>query len=688
MLKMNRFFLILFLIGMILGKTFAEDVAPEGVDSAQTTVQASDLTDIKSALSNVTETIKAHLESLDINSNKISLSIPIPGGRGQIELLVELPAGLEFVEKGFDPMGISFSSPMIEELNVPALNKIVDYVKTASFGKTNLGKIRLFNVILGVGLKGDMEKDLAEADAFKPFFESVRKALESVFKPFEKLVYVENGVGYLKPVYVACIKLALLLKTYLPNQRKELGQMMPLFFSKFLNTVDFDTSSKFKENKTEKKLKSGKSVYTLKPFNEWKKFATYSDPAVLNNLMPSFIRPIIGNLALDVPLDDYYSLKDGITPYLTTMSETYKRGTVDSKAYYFIENIKSLFEKTNMTFTDLYKTSFLIFTMVQKLPNAKFKTDTSARLDSIIDAFTEKLNKTGLSSDLNNWKKSVLVSFAKMKAFINSDMSKLGVSVKDIALNEVKKLSLLELLSYYNSKIKYLLNYKHIGEPGYLFDLSMLTEKDASIELLRMLYRFYKDVKISAAQANTLKSDITVKIDGKDVNIGPDASAKRVGKPGVWDPVKKEWKSKGQGAIWNEQQAQMKMIGTPLNTPEFEKAKAEYSKAKGATLKTRGEYIFDVARGIEIQIGLEKKTPYSAFLADLNIFLRRVEKSKAILDSLDNLYKAVGLPFPKATIEEDVKKSGASPSFFMEEGAAGLNSSDFDLNSSFGVMDF
>ena len=662
--------------------------------------------EIKNSLISASAKITGAFESLNIDSNIIDVSINLPTNRGQISLKIPLESGLEFIEKGFDSAPINFSSPTLTELNIPGVEKIVDMVKKASFGATDLGNVRLLNVLLGVNLDSldrtkTLERDSSKSDALKPIFDTAKKILTPAFKPFEKLVYVEDGVAYLKPVYVAGIKLVLLLKTYLSSakdneaKKNQLVQILPLFVSKFLNTVDFDASSKLKVNKTAKGA--------LKLFKNWdqKTLVKYSDPAVLDKTLPKFIKDVVDKLALNVSVNEVYVVKDGITPYLTTLSETWKRGTVDSKAYYFIEKIVPLFKTTKMTVTDLYKTAFVILTMAKKLSSAKLIKDTTKRVISIIDSFIEVVNKTAITDkDIVSWKKTLVGKLDLVKKSIEKGQP-VTLSADDIEIKEDKKMGLIELLIHYNGKLKSLLNYKHIGEPGYLFDLSMLANKTAGIELLAMLYRFYKDIKIAVLQANQLKSDISVKIDEKNVNLGPTAFANRVGKPGVWNSVGHRWISEGSGPIWLEQQAQVKMLDfepkqldnpndsiKKIENPEFGKVKNEYFKAKEKTSEIKGKYIFDVARGIEISIGSEKKTPYSAMLSDLNILLRRVKDAKSVLESIENLYKSLGIPFPKATIEEDVKKSGISAELFMEEGLEGLDKSALDVDADVGSLDF
>ncbi len=642
---------------------------------------------IKDTLKNSAEKIKEAINNLNVDSAVIEIKINLPGDRGSIEAIIPIEPGIQIVDKGFNPAPILFKSPTIGQLKIPKMDTFTNAVKQITFGAVDFNEARLFNMLLNVDLT-ENEKIILGIKAIGNFFEQTRKLFNPVFAPFEKMLYIENGIGYLKPIHVACIKLALLLKTYIPNEKAKLTQTIPFFFTKFLNTADWDKSKILEENfytdETGQKL--------LKPWITWTKFVTYSDPEVLNEIIPSFIKDIINKLPLSVSLDEYYNIQDGVSDYLVKLSDTWRRGTIDSKTYYFIQNVVPEF-KNIKTATDVLKTYVTILQLTQKFDEAKNKQVVRKQLDSIINDFIEILSKISIPGELGNWKKQIIDQFKKLKNSVNFkilDNQSDIIGMKDNSGLFDKKLNLIKYLGYFKKKINKFLNYKHLGEQGYIFDLSELTNKQAIEILLGLLYRFYKDIKVATAKVSAPGSDTTVTIDNKQVNLGPKAFADKVGVAGLYDRSINKFTKEGSGLVWAEQKAQVAFMTADKKAENYITLRNDYLKAKDATTKAKGAYLFDVSRGINLDIAGKQKSPYDAMLSDLNILLRRIKNVKPVIDALASMYASIGIPFPSVTVEEDLKDS-SSPveiSFFVEEQGAGMSVSDFDMNRDFGSLDF
>lgn len=617
------------------------------------------LTEIKDYFKGIQKQLKANLESMSIDSSEIKFVSNLPQGRGRFGIQLSIGTGLQNVDKGFNPVRVHLVSPTMGELQLPKTKLILDLLE-------DLKGSRLLNLILEINLNRHERKVLAEfkkyrdnhneePSGFEKFIVSIRDLMEPAFRIFAPLFYVENRVAYLKPVQVAGIKFALLLKTYAKSDKKKLAQELPLFFCKFLNSPDWDKSAALPGNQG-------------KPWTQWTEFVKYEDPEVLDKLIPQFVKDIIEQLPLDVSLAEYLEIKDGASEYLSELSQVWRRGSVDSKAKYFIDNVVPMFESMRMNPTEIRKTAIAISTMCNDLSKANLPEDTAERLEAIIDDFVLALSKLSLVGPLSRWKNSLSKQMASLKTEIIKG-SEINFDISKLDMTQDQKLRVLELASYYKKKAEQLLNYKHPGEDNYIFEFSELNRKQALFLLLSMSYRLHQDVKVAMAKAASLRSDISVKIGKKNVQLGPNAYVKRIGKPGVWNPRTNRWQRRGSGLIFAEQNALKTLQRTNPRSPDFARLKRAYSVAKDKRIEAQGRYAFDVARGIEIQIGDELKTPYSAFLGNLRIIIRRFENAKPLLEALAEIYESVGLPFPTDSFEEDLESSESffDNSFFEEE---------------------
>lgn len=640
------------------------------------------LTQIKDFLKDIPNKVKNYLSILNVDTPVLDLTVQIPGGRGATGFQVPIGVGITEIDRGFNPAPINLISPSISELQIPGLNKFLTVVP-------DLANTRFFNLLLGVNLTPN-EKRVYDAKLIQNMVVPIRNLMNPVFEKLEPLFYVENGVAYLKPVHVAGIKLALLIKTY-AKEPKKLGMELPLFFAKFLNTADWDASMALSEN-------------VGKPWIQWK-LVTYSDPAILDKLIPQFIKDIIDSFPINISMSEYLAIQDGTSDYLSNMTVIWRRGSVDSKAFYFINNIVSLFDSAKMNPTEIIKTAVAIATMYNDLDKATVPEATKERLVSIIDDFILKLKKVSLVGPLSIWKNSIEKNMESLKSNISSNkISHFDISALDITSD--KKLTTLELLVYYKKKVNNFLNYKHLGEQGAVFDFSEITQSQALADVLQMTYRLYKDTKVAMAKASQLTTDTQFTVDEKIIKIGPQSYKQRIGEPGIYNPRTRKFDKQGSGLIWAEQMAKveldskivvfnnLKSRGVSEAAMQYKqaldavnKSKRAYVIARDKTKEARAKYAFDVVRTIEIEMLGITKTAYGAFLGDLNVLLRRVDKVKPIIESIKEFYEAVGLPFPTVEIEEDVEQSALpfDNSFFEEE--SGFSTYD-PFASDFSMMGF
>ncbi|MFH1462043.1 MAG: hypothetical protein ABIF12_03800 [bacterium] len=651
---MNKFKILslLILLSLSFKPIYLEPQAQESAQLESETV--STLTKIKDYFKNITGELKTTLNNMTIDSAEIKLVSNLPDNRGRFGMQIPIGAGLVDIDKGFNPVAVNLLSPTIKELRLPKIGKVLELVP-------DLNNSRLLNLILNINLNPYERKVLeyfknyrdghnGQMSSVEKFIVSIRDLMEPVFAPIAPFFFVENRVVYLKPVQVASVKFALLLKTYVKTDKKKLAQELPLFFSKFLSSADWDKTKVLPENEG-------------KPWTEWTDFVKYEDPEVLDKLIPQFVKDVIANLPLDVSLAEYLEIKDGFSDYLLELSLVWKRGSVDSKAKYFIDNIVLKFNP-NMNPTEIRKTAIAIATMCNDFNKANLPGDTKERLLVIIDDFIKVLSKISLVGPLSSWNAQVIGYMEELKSLLNNN-SEIDFDISKLDMTQDRKLTLVELISYYKKKADQLLNYKHPGEDGYIFEFSELNLKQALYLLLSMSYRLHKDVKIAMNKVALLKSDVQVDIDDKKVALGRNAYKQRIGSAGAWNSRTNRWDIQGSGLIFAEQNALMALRRNPQNR----ELKKTYSVAKDKRIEAQGKYAFDVARVIEINIGKQLKTPYSAFLGDFNILIRRFEKAKPLLDVVAGIYESVGLPFPTTTLEEDLESS-QSPfevDFFSEE---------------------
>jgi hypothetical protein len=675
MKKVKIFILLSFLFVGFFSFSFnfvkAQETEQPAVELEDETVSV--LTQLKDYFKNISGEFKKTLQEMNINSPEIKFVSSLPGNRGRFGLQIAIGAGLGDSSLGFNPVAINILSPSIKDLRLPKIGGVLKLVP-------DLNNSRLLNLILNVNLnpyernvlrifKEYRDSHNGQMSSVEKFIVSIRYLMEPAFAPFIPFFFIENTVLYFKPIQIAGIKFALLLKTYARSDKNRLAQELPLFFSKFLNSADWDKTKSLPENKD-------------KPFRLWTNFVKFEDPEVLDKLIPKFVKDLVDNLPLDVNFAEYLEVKDGITPYLSKLSEVWRRGSVDSKAFFFIEQIVPEFENKIMNPTEIRKTAIAIATMCNDFNKANLANDTKERLIAVIDDFIEALNKSSLVGPLSSWKNLVTENMKELKKSLEG-LTAIDFDISKLDMTQDRKLTLIELISYYKKKAEQLLNYKHIGETGYIFETSELNRKQALFLLLAMTYRLNKDVKNAMKKAELLKSDIQVQVGDKTIAIGPNAYAQRVGKPGDWNSTTNRWKVEGSGLIFEEQKALMILKKTNLKDAQYARLKRSYIVAKDKRKTAQAKYAFDVARGIKIPIGIEEKTPYSAFLSDFNILVRRFEKAKPLIEAIKEIYESVGLPFPTERIEEDLKKSstGFDEGFFVEEGGFGDFEDDIDWGS-------
>lgn len=637
------------------------------------------LGDIKAIFVTMKNKLKTKLGTMDFSSPEIKIIAPLPGKIGGFGVQIPIGSGLKNIDKGFNPVRINVLSPPMGKLNIPKFETVMKIMP-------DLKNSRLLNLLFNFNLNPSEKKILKAANqgVVKTVLDTARTTIEEPFKAFSKLFYIDkNNVLYLKPIQVAGIKLALLLKTYAKKDRKKLVEELPLFLAKFLNSKDEKTGKK------------------------------YDDPEVLNKIIPKFVKNIIENLPLSVSLSSYLEMKDGTSKYLSELSEVWRRGSVESKTKYFLDNFipNNPFFQSNekKNYTEILKTAVVIVTMSKNLSRVDLSkatderkqtvADAFERLEVIVDDFVKALPNLKVDSFLKSWKENiVLKKMKKLKSDLESAKkkgSKINFKISDLNITEPngKKLNVPQLLSYYKGRAEQLLNYKHIGEKGYIFDFSELNKKQALFLLLGMTYRLNKDVKIAEAKASHLKSDISVEIGKKNVDLGPNAYVKRVGKAGIMSRVQRnKFKVNGSGLIFEEQKAFMALRNMKKPKPSDKKAnvlwtnlKNAYVQAKSKRISAQANYALDVARGIKIEIGKKSKTPYSAFLGDLKALIMRLRAAKPLIDLLAKVFKTAGLPFPTNTIEEDLSTSG-SP--FDAEDFDNVDDFDaFSADEDFGAME-
>lgn len=518
-----------------------ESVAPE---KELTVEQESKFKRFKNSVSNFIKTlpqkVKNKITSINYDeSEDLDFTFPMSYRQKQISF------GLKWDwEKGAGDVSTGFSG-FRGELISPTLG---DIGVLPSATPDQILKIRLLNVLLGIGSK--TERNIAKADIIKTIVDPLRNVLGKKF-----LTTLQNLL-VLKPIYVFYIKLVLLSKTYIAEKKvKKIPNQIMLLLMRLLQTVNVEKTIAI--NNGEKNP------------HKWIKKVYYADPTEFIEVLPNFIKNRLEDIKIPIPLDSYQEWKDkniGLTDYDKQISETMRRGSVDSGVKYAKENLQPMFKTAPLTLTDAKMLSYLCASFVYNQQKAK-RNDTILFMGKFIAKVIKTIKKIGTKH--SKYKESLITKLTGYEKLLSSQ-GKLEEQpvVDDFAMQGKSEVMIVKALAYYINLLKSNMSYPFYGDKGYLYSDAKLGKNSTISYSSRIIFRVFKDSRKAVRMAMQLATDVIAADaqgnpikdkQGNVIKVGKQAYKKFVGIPGAFDPRTGEETRAGSGALFENQKANIEL---------------------------------------------------------------------------------------------------------------------------------
>lgn len=599
---------------------------------------------------------KAKLDSLNYDElEELDFTFSVKVGEKEFTFGFRWPweAGAGDVGTGFTKFKGELVSPTLGELNI---------LPTET--PDNILRIHLLNVLLGIGSK--TERDVAKSDVIKKVADPLRKAIG------QDLLKKLNDILELKPLYIFYIKLILLAKTYIPSQIEEIPNQVMLLLMRLMQTINEEKT--IAANNGEKNPK------------KWVKKVYYDDPVVLLQKLPDFITKILNEIKIPVPLDSYQEWIDkkiGYTPYDKQISETMRRGSIDSEVKYAKENLQPLLTSEKLTLTSAKMLAYLCARFVY---NKDLSKNVEALNNLIISFIDEVLNNTkniNTNDKFTNKEKDLLVKkLNDLKDILDNDGElKQEPVLDDFAVFEKKNISITESLSYYLYLLKNNMAYKFYGDNGYEYSDAILSDAYTLSYATKIAFRVFKDLRTALKQVQNLVPNINE----QGVEFGKQAYQDAVGVKGALDAAG-NFVVDGSGPLFEQQkadieykkatnmlkQAKEQLAPNDPRLQEYLDKKGEAFKklvvAKKNLVQAKTNFAIKVLRYFKFKRAAELE-PESVMTFILREFKRLGNRSKVLQPVIENINKfaksLIGFEF--ISLQDLEKEPDFDETIFMEE---------------------
>ena len=658
-MKKIKIFILFLFISLSINYSLLFPATQDQDSSAQ---QERKITRLKNALTDFVVSLpgklKAKIESFDYdeqNELNFVFSMLFQGKKLEFGLKWDWEAGSGDTSTGFTRFPGELVSPTLGELGV-----------LPSYATSEIKKIRLLNVLLGIGSKTEI--DVSNSELIKPISRSLRRALG------DKFLTTLNKILILKPVYVFYIKLILLIKSYVSQHRVEEipNQIIPLLI-RLMQTVNVEAT--IRANGGEKNPRN------------WTKRIFYSDPEGLVEVLPNFIRDFLKKINIPVPLASYQEWKDrssGLTDYDKQISETMRRGSIDSEVKYVKENIQPMLSGTKITLTDASMLSYICARFVYNLSKAT-RNDTTLFTRKFIAKVIKAIKKMRTT---NNKHKAMLIkklNVYKKLLVSEGELEKLPV-IDDFVPEGKIEVTVINALLYYTYLLKSNMSYSFYGDKGYLYSDANLGRNYTITNALRIIFRVFKDSRKALRMVAQKSPDIIVRDDdGNTVKIGKESYQEIVGTKGVFDS-RGNLVSAGTGALFDYQEASIEykkassaLKMAKLKYPKGDRridsynkkriiARKDQLKAKSNLTLAKNKFMLLVIRYFKFKRAqeLDAESVMTFLLREFKRLSMRSENLIPLIHSINDFSIAlIGLPiFSKEDIE---KEDDFDEGLFLEE---------------------
>ena len=658
-MKKIKIFILFLFISLSINSSLLFTVTQDRDSSSQ---QERKITRLKNALTDFVVSLpvklKAKIESFDYDEqNELNFVFSTSLREKDLEfgLKWNWEAGSGDTSTGFTSFTGELVSPSLGELGL-----------LPSYATSQIKNLRLINILLGIGSKTEI--DVSNSDLIKTISEPLKKALGP------KFLTTLNKILVLKPVYVFYLKLIFLIKSYVSQNRvKEIpNQIMPLLI-RLMQTVNVEAS--IRANGGEKNPRN------------WTKKIFYSDTEGLVEVLPKFIRDFFKKINIPVPLASYQEWvdkKSGLTDYDKQISETMRRGSIDSEVKYAKENIQPMFSETKISLTDASMLSYICARFVYSLSKAT-RNDTTLFTIEFIAKVIKAIKK--MSTTNNKHKQMLIRKLHGYEKILVSEGELERLPVIDDFVAEGKiQIMIINALAYYMYLLKSNMSYSFYGDNGYLYSDAGLGRNSTMTNAFRIIFRVFKDSRKALRMAIQKSPDITVRDDdGNVVKVGKKSYQDIVGTIGAFDS-RGDLVRAGTGALFENQKASLEyrkasyaLKMAKLKYPKGDKRFDEYNQkrilARKAQLKAKynltlakNKFMLLVLRYFKFKRAqeLDPESVMTFLLREFKRLSMRSENLIPLVDSINDFSRAlIGIGI--FSLEDMEKEDDFNEGLFLEE---------------------